>query len=101
MADFDYDVSDHCNVDPIFGDLATFDALVAAAHRRGIRVIVDFVPNRTSDRHPWFQTARLAREPTPRLVRLARPGPHPDAVGPDAERRFPSTGRHALAAARG
>jgi glycosidase len=62
MADFGYDISDYCGVDPLFGDLATFDALLAAAHQRDIRVIVDFVPNHTSDQHPWFQVERASRE---------------------------------------
>jgi alpha-glucosidase len=61
MADFGYDISDHTGVDPIFGDLADFDRLVGRAHELGIRVLVDFVPNHTSDRHPWFLDARSAR----------------------------------------
>ena len=61
MADFGYDVSDYCNVDPMFGDLATFDRLVVAAHARGIKVVIDYVGNHTSDRHPWFVESRKSR----------------------------------------
>jgi alpha-glucosidase len=55
MADFGYDVADHCDVDPLFGSLADSDALIAEARRLGLRVIVDFVPNHTSIEHPWFR----------------------------------------------
>ena len=61
MADFGYDVSDYCDVDPVFGDLARFDALLADAHARGIRVMLDWVPNHTSDRHAWFSESRASR----------------------------------------
>ena len=61
MADFGYDVSDHTDVDPTFGTLADADALVEAAHERGVRVIFDWVPNHTSDRHPWFMESRSSR----------------------------------------
>jgi len=62
MADFGYDVADYCDVEPLFGDLATFDALLAESHDRGLRVLLDWVPNHTSDRHPWFVESRSSRE---------------------------------------
>jgi alpha-glucosidase len=57
MADHGYDVADPRDVDPLFGDLAAFDRLVADAHRHGIKVTIDLVPNHTSDEHPWFREA--------------------------------------------
>ena len=62
MADFGYDVADYTDVDPLFGDLEVFDELVERAHQRSIGVIVDLVPNHTSDRHPWFIESRSSRE---------------------------------------
>ena len=61
MKDFGYDVSDYTGVDPIFGGLADFDALIAEAHRLGIRVMIDLVLSHTSDQHPWFAESRSSR----------------------------------------
>lgn len=60
MADFGYDVADYRDVDPLFGTLEDFDHLLADVHAAGMRLIVDLVPNHTSDRHPWFEEARHA-----------------------------------------
>jgi glycosidase len=55
LADFGYDISDFCDVDPVYGTLADFDALVAAAHERDLKLLMDLVPNHTSIEHPWFR----------------------------------------------
>ena len=62
MADFGYDVSNYTDIDPLFGDLPAFDRLLQAAHQRGLKVILDYVPNHTSDQHPWFLESRASRE---------------------------------------
>jgi alpha-glucosidase len=66
MADFGYDISDYTNIDPIFGSLPEFDSLLTEAHRRGIRLILDLVPNHTSDQHPWFIESGASRGSTKR-----------------------------------
>jgi alpha-glucosidase len=86
MADFGYDVADYCGVDPLFGTLDTFDALVADAHRRGIKVLIDWVPNHTSDRHPWFAASRSARD-DPRRDWYVWRDPRPDGSPPNNWRR--------------
>jgi alpha-glucosidase len=61
MKDFGYDISDYCDVDPIFGTLLDFEELVNAAHQRGIKVLIDLVLNHCSDQHPWFRESRKDR----------------------------------------
>lgn len=62
MADFGYDVADYTDVDPLFGSRRDFDELLEAAHARALRVIIDYVPNHTSERHPWFIESRASRD---------------------------------------
>jgi alpha-glucosidase len=62
MKDFGYDVADYRDVDPIFGTLADFDALLARAHQLGLKVMIDQVLSHTSDQHAWFQESRLSRD---------------------------------------
>jgi alpha-glucosidase len=62
MKDFGYDVSNYCDVDPMFGSLADFDQLVQTAHQHGMRVMIDLVLSHTSDQHPWFKLSRSSRD---------------------------------------
>jgi len=82
MADFGYDVADYVGIDPIFGSMVDFDALVAAAHGRGLKVILDLVPNHSSDRHPWFLESRSSRDNPKRDWYLWR-DPAPDGGAPN------------------
>jgi alpha-glucosidase len=92
MADFGYDVADYRDVDPIFGTLADFDALLGAAHARGIRVVVDWVPNHSSDRHPWFVASRSSRD-DPRRDWYVWADGAPDGGPPnDWRSEFPAVG---------
>jgi alpha-glucosidase len=62
MRDFGYDVADYCGVDPVFGSVADVDELIAGLHERGMRLLLDWVPNHTSDLHPWFVESRASRD---------------------------------------
>ncbi|HEX6128102.1 MAG TPA: alpha-amylase family glycosyl hydrolase [Candidatus Limnocylindria bacterium] len=82
MVDGGYDVADYCGVDPRFGDLDDFDRLLADAHRRSLRVILDLVPNHSSDRHPWFVESRGSRD-NPRRDWYIWRDPGPDGGPPN------------------
>ena len=82
MKDFGYDVANYTGVDTTFGTLADFDSLARAAHARGIRVILDFVANHTSDQHPWFQESRSSRA-NPRRDWYVWKDPAPDGGPPN------------------
>jgi alpha-glucosidase len=76
MADFGYDVADYCGIDPIFGTMEDFDRLLDRLHLRGLKVILDFVPNHTSDQHPWFLESRSSRGNSKRNWYLWRDQPN-------------------------
>ncbi|MEQ8667805.1 MAG: alpha-amylase family glycosyl hydrolase [Pirellulales bacterium] len=82
MADFGYDIADYCDIDPMFGDLAGFDRLLAAVHARGLKLLLDFVPNHSSDQHPWFLESRASRENSKRDWYIWR-DPAPDGSPPN------------------
>ncbi len=82
MADFGYDVKDYCDVDPIFGTLDDFKELLDEAHEHGIKVMIDFVPNHTSEEHPWFQESRSSKDNPKRDWYVWRSG-KPDGSEPN------------------
>ncbi|QJY50260.1 glycoside hydrolase family 13 protein [Pseudonocardia broussonetiae] len=83
MADHGYDVADPRDVDPVYGDLAVFDALVTDAHEHGLKIIVDLVPNHTSVEHEWFRAARTSKPGSPERERFHfRPGRGPGGQEP-------------------
>ena len=82
MADFGYDVADYSGIDPAFGTLADFDRLLAACHARGLKLLLDFVPNHSSSEHPWFLASRSSRADPKRDWYLWR-DPAPDGGPPN------------------
>jgi len=82
MADFGYDVADYCGIEPMFGAMEDFDRLLAAAHIRGLKLLLDFVPNHSSDRHPWFIESRSSRTSPKRDWYIWR-DPKPDGGPPN------------------
>jgi alpha-glucosidase len=102
MKDFGYDVADYTGVNPLFGTLADFDRLVAEAHARELKVILDFVPNHSSDQHRWFVESRASRENPKRdwyIWRDPAPGGGPpnnwlSCFGGSAWQLDPATGQY-------
>lgn len=104
MHDFGYDVADYCDINPLFGTLADFDRLLTGAHARGLKVILDLVPNHTSDEHLWFQESRSSRD-NPRRDWYIWRDPAPDGGPPNNWASFfggpawtfdPTTGQYYL-----
>ena len=84
QADNGYDISDYCDIDPLFGTLAEFDALLAKVHELGMKLVMDLVVNHTSDEHPWFVESRSSRDSPKRdwyIWRDARDGAEPNNWG--------------------
>ena len=87
MADFGYDVADYRGIAAEFGTMADFDSLLAAAHARGLKLLLDFVPNHSSDRHPWFLASRSSRDDPHRDWYIWR-DPAPDGGPPNNWQSF-------------
>jgi alpha-glucosidase len=86
MADGGYDVADYCDIEPLFGTLAEADVMIGEAHELGLRVIIDIVPNHSSDQHRWFQAALAAGPGSPERGRYwFRPGRGPDGSQPPTD----------------
>ena len=75
MADFGYDVSDYCGIHPMFGTMADFDRLLEETHKRGMKLLLDLVPNHTSDEHPWFIESRSSKDNPKRDWYFWKPAP--------------------------
>jgi alpha-glucosidase len=82
MKDFGYDVSDYCDVDPLFGTLADFDQLVAKAHGLGLKIMIDQVLSHTAEEHPWFAESRKSRD-NPKADWYVWSDPRPDGNPPN------------------
>ncbi len=82
MADFGYDVSDYTGIHPLFGDMDDFDDLLKAVHQRGMKLILDLVPNHSSDQHPWFLESRSSKD-NPKRDWYIWKDPQPDGQPPN------------------
>jgi alpha-glucosidase len=87
MADFGYDIANYVDIHPLFGTLANFDRLLHEAHQRNIKVLLDLVPNHSSDEHPWFVASRSSRENPKRDWYIWR-DPAPDGGPPNNWQSF-------------
>lgn len=82
MHDFGYDVADYCGIHPLFGSMSDFDRLLAETHKRGMKLILDLVPNHTSDEHAWFIESRSSCDNPKRDWYIWRDGrPSPSWIG--------------------
>lgn len=87
MKDYGYDVSDYCDIDPMFGTLADFRALLDKAHRLGLKIVVDMVLSHSSDQHPWFTESRQSRD-NPKADWYVWADPKPDGSPPNNWQSF-------------